>query len=109
LHRFIKRNFLDKNSVSREAVPFPIEIASILYEFTIERIFFIAIASSLGACDKWFHYTINPFSSKQTILQPERNLGQWLKLFSPNGGANSNCPKLLAKPGICIRFGFGFL
>jgi hypothetical protein len=52
LNRFIKRNFLDKNSVSREAVPFPIEIASILYEFTIERIFFIAIASSFGACDK---------------------------------------------------------
>jgi hypothetical protein len=46
LNRFIERNFLDKKSVSREAVPFPIEIASILYEFTIERIFFIAIASS---------------------------------------------------------------
>jgi hypothetical protein len=30
---------LDADSVSLEAVPFPIEIASILYEFTIRRIF----------------------------------------------------------------------
>jgi hypothetical protein len=50
--------------------------------------------------------SINPFSSKQTILQPERNPDQWPKFFSPNGGAY-NCPKLLAKPdGICIRFLF---
>jgi hypothetical protein len=48
LNRFIERNFLYKNSVSRDAVPLPIEIASILYEFTIERIFFIAIASSFA-------------------------------------------------------------
>jgi hypothetical protein len=42
----VYRTFFIK-TLSRDAVPLPIEIASILYEFTIERIFFIAIASFL--------------------------------------------------------------
>src|SRR5690606_40970366 len=66
----------------------PIAMASILYAFTIERIFFIdGVTSRCGGCGKIVSlYNNCPFSSKQTTLQPDLNPGSIANIrFSPNG------------------------
>src|SRR5690606_31595950 len=92
-----------KDSVSLEAVPLPIAMASILYAFTIERIFFIdGVTSRCGGCGKIVSlYNNCPFSSKQTTLQPDLNPGSIANIrFSPNGAANNNCVKFAEKTSI---------
>ena len=98
-------------SVSRDAVPFPMAMASILYAFTSVLIFFIAcVASFLGS---WGYIvslcTKPPCLSKHTILQPVLKPGSIAKIvFSPNGGLKSNWFKFFAKTAIAVVSAFSF-
>ena len=92
--------FLISISVSLDAVPFPIAIASILYASHSELIFFIApILSFFGGCGYIVSlYFSLPCASKQTILHPVLKPGSIAKTrFSPIGDPNNNCFRFFAK------------
>ena len=86
-------------SVSRDAVPLPIAIASILYALTRELIFLIApFESLLGGCGYMVSlYSNFPCAFKHTTLHPVLKPGSMANmLFSPRGAPNNNCFKFFA-------------